>query len=91
MTVDKNGMCTLSEEDCSYHSCNTKQTNKPTNAERIRTMTDEELAKWLYDILSDSQDLIYAFDALSPDCDKSCVGTTKTCRECLLHWLRKEA
>ncbi|MBO7731592.1 MAG: DUF551 domain-containing protein [Methanobrevibacter sp.] len=25
MKVDKNGMCTLNEEDCSYHSCNTKQ------------------------------------------------------------------
>lgn len=27
MIVDDNGMCTLSEEDCSYHSCTPNQTN----------------------------------------------------------------
>lgn len=43
MIVDENGMCTLSDEDCSYHSCQVKQTN----AERIRSMRDEELAEWV--------------------------------------------
>jgi len=46
MIVDENGMCTLNEEDRSYHS-----NHKPrplTNADRIRAMTDEELAKHLY-------------------------------------------
>jgi hypothetical protein len=44
MIVDENGMCTLSEEDCSYHS----HTAKRTNADRIRSMTDEELAEWVW-------------------------------------------
>jgi hypothetical protein len=43
MIVDENGMCTLSEEDCSYQS----HTAKRTNADRIRSMSDEELAELL--------------------------------------------
>lgn len=46
MIVDENGMCTLSEEDCSYHS----RTAKQTNADRIRSMSDEELDKFLGEV-----------------------------------------
>lgn len=45
MKIDENGMCALSDEDCSYHTRAPKQ--KRTNADRIRAMTDEELADWL--------------------------------------------
>ena len=45
MLVGENGMCTLNEEDYSYHS-NGREKRK-TNADRIRAMTDEELAEWL--------------------------------------------
>lgn len=47
MIVDENGMCTLSEEDCSYHS----HTAKRTNADRLRAMSDEELAMLIHDIV----------------------------------------
>ena len=53
MIVDENGMCTLSEEDCSYHS----RTVKRTNADRIRAMSDEELAK-----------MINGFESFALDC-----------------------
>ena len=33
-----------------YGSCNSWKSAKQTNAERIRAMTDEELAEWLCDI-----------------------------------------
>ena len=47
MIVDENGMCTLSEEDRSYHS----HTAKRTNADCVRAMTDEELADFITDDL----------------------------------------
>lgn len=40
MIVDKNCMCTLSEEDCSYHSCDTKQTNDKKRQEFIKIFGD---------------------------------------------------
>ena len=46
MKIDENGMCALSDEDCSYHTRAPKR--KRTNADRIRAMTDEELAEFLY-------------------------------------------
>ena len=48
MIVDENGMCTLNEEDYSYHS-NGREKRK-TNADRIRAMSDEELAEFLWDV-----------------------------------------
>ena len=43
MIIDDNGMCILTDEDMSYHTKNAKHTN----ADRIRAMTDEELAKFI--------------------------------------------
>lgn len=51
---------------------------KQNNADRIRAMTDEELADWLYE-----------WAGSSINCDSDCVGTT--CRECWLEWLKQEA
>ena len=51
---------------------------KKTNADRIRSMTDEELAGWLRDF---------------GDCDglnRRCKGFWK-CKECWLDWLKEEA
>lgn len=57
---------------------NCKKRKKPTtNADRVRSMTDEELANWL-DV----------WGGRSPNCDRKCVGTTKTCRGCWLSWLK---
>ena len=58
MIVDENGMCTLSEEDRSYHS-----NHKPrplTNGDRIRAMTDQELAEWI--IKHDCHTNLYGYD-----------------------------
>lgn len=44
MIIDNDGMCTLSDEDMSYHSGNYIL---PTNADRIRAMTDDELARFI--------------------------------------------
>lgn len=55
-----------------------------TNADRIRAMTDEELADW-----------IYYWAGESPDCcDRKCEDTKaypRPCRECWLDWLKQEA
>lgn len=56
--------------------------NKPkTNADRIRAMSDEELAEWLYE-----------YGGGAPNCDKE-LGTFdyKRCADCWLDWLQQEA
>lgn len=76
MIVDENGMCTLDNEDKSYHS-NTPR--KKTNADCIRAMSDEELAKWL----SDMHDSVTCPNNGSVDCNPSC-------KKCWLDWLKQE-
>ena len=53
-----------------------------TNADRIRAMTDEELADWLY---------MWAGGA--PSCDRELQEKpdTKSCRDCWLDWLKSPA
>lgn len=80
MMVDKNGMCTLSEEDCSYHSCNTKQTNKLTNGDRHRARTDEELAEVFSHFCCP-----YVFGG-----NVECNAENKGCKGCWLDWLKSE-
>lgn len=78
MVVDENGMCTLSEEDCSYHS----RTAKRTNADRLRSMTDEELAELFANDWC-GYCKIYNF----------CVanGSEAGCKGTWLDWLKEEA
>lgn len=63
MIVDENGMCTLNEEDYSYHS-NGREKRK-TNADRIRAMSDTELALWLAAMLG-----VNPFDGTGNDYNK---------------------
>ena len=60
-----------------YHS-----KNKRTNADCIRSMSDEELADWLY---------MWAGGA--PNCDRGLSEhpDLKKCRDCWLDWLKQEA
>ena len=51
-----------------------------TNAERIRQMTDEELASFLYS---------YVEPCFL--CDKTKCGEYKDCEDARLQWLKKEA
>ena len=53
---------------------------KRTNADRIRAMTDEELAKWIADIYPDCPP--------GYNCDSSRVTD---CCDCWLDWLKQEA
>lgn len=48
---------------------------KQTHADRIRAMTDEEMAKWICTI----------------ECEPVEDCATRDCRECVLEWLRQEA
>ena len=52
-----------------------------TNADRIRAMSDEELAGWL---------VMLKYGALTPWCDYRCeVERGHDCKKCLADWLRQ--
>ena len=64
-------------ENCKqYHS-----KYKPTKADRIRAMTDEELADWYFN----------EFFRKVPYCRKEECYEDAPCEECLLDWLKQEA
>lgn len=88
--------CNSSETECDvWHNCGKDcpdwTAKKQTNADRIRAMSDEELAE-----------LIYSFEDLNaPDyClrKKECgymlndniIIPSENCQKCLLHWLKQE-
>ena len=53
-----------------------------TNADRIRSMTDEELADWLG---------VYCNGQTAQEVGKPCVSGMGSCEECWLEWLKQEA
>lgn len=59
---------------------------KKTNADRIRNMSDEELAKYIYDVSEHCADCVVCGD----DCD-SCDGTEDICVPKIIEWLQSEA
>jgi hypothetical protein len=75
MIVDENGMCTLSEEDCSYHS----HTAKRTNADKIRSMSDEELAELWWERVDCGECPVH----------RDCRMTGQDCKKLALDYLRK--
>lgn len=52
-----------------------------TNGDRIRTMTDEELADWLG---------VYCNGQTAQEVGKPCVSDMGSCEECWLDWLKQE-
>ena len=53
----------------------------PTNADKIRHMTDEELAKWFFTPL----------DELGIPClNTICYGEEYDCIKCVVNWLKQE-
>lgn len=60
--------------DCKYK-------RRKTNADRIRSMTDEELADWLG---------VYCNGQTAQEVGKPCVSGMGSCEECWLDWLREE-
>lgn len=55
---------------------------KRTNADRIRSMTDEELADWLG---------VYCNGQTAQEVGKPCVSDMGSCEECWLDWLKRES
>lgn len=65
----------------------TKYEPKPiTNADRIRAMTDEELAEFINDVWDR---LLFGND-LPGMCDVCYTDTIQNCKKCWLDWLRQE-
>ena len=59
-------------------SNNARKDDKQTNADKIRNMSDEELASWY---------VIKCTIMMKRDCPKP----YKTCKDCILEWLQQEA
>ena len=67
-----------------YGNCNMySEKSKQTNADRIRAMTDEELAEWFHRIQYDVSDYYCG--------GHSCEPTLPTGKESWLGWLKQEA
>lgn len=60
----------------------TDESWRKTNADRIRAMSDEELADWLG---------VYCNGQTAQEVGKPCVSDIGSCEECWLDWLGQEA
>lgn len=67
--------------------CPDGKTKPMTNADRIRSMTDEELANKMYDWFSDD---CLSCPVLKDDCSAWNIGNIR-CYDALLEWLKQEA
>lgn len=81
----KDGECDLYSEGGKFKAfCDPEHCDNiaPSNADRIRAMTDEELAEWIADIA----------DHGGGRCAPGCYDcTAKTCESAWLDWLREDA
>ena len=64
------------EDDCPYEKCPIP--TPKTNADRIRAMTDEELAEFMNN----------GCDAIAPS--ENCTKAFYECKQCWIDWLRRE-
>ena len=72
-------ICARWEECLDLEDCGLFVKKPMTNADRIRVMTDEELAAWL----SDMHDAVTCPNGGAIDCNPSC-------KRCWLDWLKEE-
>ena len=83
----KDGECDLWSEDGKYKAwCDMADcpSRKPSNADRLRDLSDEELAEFVNDLyygMNENPGMCY-------DCDHDSV---QNCKQCWLKWLRQEA
>ena len=63
--------------------CDSWKSAKQTNADRIRSMTDEELAEFINDVF-------YTLAVKPGMCDVCDNDGVNNCRECWLDWLKQE-
>lgn len=83
INLDRQGWCEKAidspepnrERECYYFQ-------RMTNADRIRVMTDEELAEWIHPYAVENFPEKY--------CNEGCKEDNVDCIGCLLHWLKKE-
>lgn len=80
----KNSRCNLYTEISNYaEKCKDFKPKKQTNADRIRSMSDEELAEFLEKIVSGNR------DEIGINCGNSKCEEWK-CTECIGKWLQSE-
>lgn len=89
----KDNMCEFYSDDvkgivsyCDDESCIDKH---PSNADRIRAMTDEELAEYLFD-RGNCSEYCYGICAYQDECDGD-SHTQEFCIEQIVKWLKQEA
>lgn len=78
--------CTYSNDTFNINESCCKCGRKKTNADRIRNMSGEELAKYIYDVSEHCADCVVCGD----DCD-SCDGTEDICVPKIVEWLKTES
>lgn len=68
-------------------------TSKRTNADRIRSMTDEELAELLYSLQTEDLDGMFCKteDKCEEMMDNGDEIPKSMCKQCLVKWLRAES
>lgn len=92
----KNSCYLLNEYDEPYFWCNVFEDNfdeerevlcisyrQKTNADKIRSMTDEKLAEWLYEIIYKCGDNLFS-------CHETPINKCNDCKDCYLAWLKTE-
>ena len=70
-------VCDDDEKPCKHKV----EEKKKTNADRVRAMSDEELAHWYFTAL---------YDMPQPNCSKTTLCVRYSCKDCLLEWLKQE-
>ena len=78
----ENGWCNVACRYCTFTQESTCKHNKQTNADRLRAMPDEELAKVI--------PCPYMRD-IYDECKFGWHERTQTCEECTLEWLKQPA
>ena len=64
------------KRNCNYYEC-------MTNADRIRSMTDEELAEWMHETIYNEGESLFL-------CDETPSNNCSECEKCYLAWLKTE-
>lgn len=80
----KNFGCNAAGTERTTTGCEDYMSHLPTNADRIRSMTDEELAIWLASITDCGECEIYSYK-------DGCMASDEACACQWLYWLRQEA
>lgn len=88
----KLGALTKDVTACTAHNC-PDRTLPPSNADRIRAMSDEELVEAMCSL--SALDVLVDFCQRKPECDAMLETKDgvpdELCKACLLEWLRKPA